>query len=95
MKYFFSPSARLDLIDIWLYIAEKNIVAADKISAEIESACEILAQSPHLGHSRKDLTKSNVRFWPVHDYLVIYRDSAPLEIVRVLSGFRDIIKLLD
>jgi hypothetical protein len=29
--------------------------------------------------------------WPVHSYLVIYRpEIQPLQIVRVLSGYRDI-----
>lgn len=93
-KYILAKSARVDLIEIWTYLADKNLDAADEISNELHSAFDLLALSPRLGHVREDLTKNNVRFWPVRDYLVIYQDSSPLEIVRVLSGFRDITDLL-
>ena len=42
------------------------------------------------GHSRPDLTTKDVRFWPVRSYLVIYRETVPLEIVTILHGARDI-----
>ena len=48
-----------------------------------------------MGHYREDLAAKPVRFWPVHSYLVIYRpEQRPVQIVRVLSGFRDIRTLL-
>lgn len=44
-----------------------------------------------MGRSREDLTKSNVRFWSVQPFLVVYLPAArPLEIVRVLHGAREI-----
>ncbi len=44
---------------------------------------------------REDLTDEPLRFWPVRRYLIVYRpDSDPLEIVRVLSAYRDVKKLL-
>lgn len=50
---------------------------------------------PGLGHLREDLTDEPLRFWPVHSYLIIYRPGrTPLQIVRVLSGYRDIRDLL-
>ena len=37
-----------------------------------------------------------VRVWTVHSYLVIYRpDARPLQVVRVLSGYRDIATLFE
>jgi plasmid stabilization system protein ParE len=54
-----------------------------------------LAEMPELGHFREDLADEPLRFWPVHSYLIIYRpDRKPLEVVRVLSGYRDIAELL-
>lgn len=54
-----------------------------------------LAEMPEMGHSREDLADEPLRFWPVHSYLIIYRpDRSPLEVVRVLSGYRDIAELL-
>ena len=54
-----------------------------------------LAEFPELGHLREDLTDKPVKFWPFKwHYLIIYKPSSPIEIVRVLSGFRDIINLM-
>ena len=54
-----------------------------------------LAENPGIGHVRSDLTDEDVRFWPVFKYLVIYRpETAPLEIVRVLHGRRDVERIL-
>jgi len=48
-----------------------------------------------MGHVREDLTPRSVRFWPLYNYLVVYRpDTKPLQILRVLSGYRDIAKIL-
>ena len=90
--YEFSPEARDDLQEIWMYIADDNHVAADKLETDIYKACEMLAENPLLGHQRPDLTDEPVLFWPVRGhYLVIYlRKTQPLKIVRILHGSRDI-----
>ena len=55
----------------------------------------MLADNPGLGHLRRDLTTKPVRFWPVYSYLVIYDpDARPLEVVRILNGYRDVAALL-
>lgn len=92
---FYSAEARLDLLEIWEYIAQDNLDAADSVEWEIQEAVSMLARNPELGHLRRDLTSKPVRFWPVHSYLIIYDPTAqPVEIVRVLSGYRDIAALL-
>ncbi|MBN9344250.1 MAG: type II toxin-antitoxin system RelE/ParE family toxin [Candidatus Paracaedimonas acanthamoebae] len=94
-SFIFSPAARQDLIEIWQYIAEENIETATKILSKIEEKCHMLSEFPHLGHQRKDLTNHPVLFWPVYNYLIIYKqDTNPLEIVRVLNGYRNLIDLL-
>jgi len=93
--HFFSPEARLDLFEIWDYIAEDNISAADRVVLEIKDAITMLSMNPELGHVRKDLTSKSVRFWPVYSYLIIYNPATqPLEVVRILSGYRDLTVLL-
>jgi len=89
--YEFSPEAKDDLQDIWVYIARNNLAAADKLEADIYEACELLAGNPHLGHKRPDLTDAPVFFWPVRgQFLVIYQhETQPLIIVRILHGARD------
>ena len=57
---------------------------------ELFEAFEHLAEWPGSGHTRRDLTQRDVRFWPVRSYLVVYREKAPLQIVAILHGARDI-----
>ena len=93
--HFYSPEARLDLLEIWEYIARDDLDAADQVEQEIRLAVLQLARNPELGHLRRDLTSQPVRFWRVYSYLIIYDPAArPLEIVRVLSGYRDVAELL-
>lgn len=55
-----------------------------------------LADHPGLGHIRDDLADETLKVWPVHSYLVIYRPATtPLQVVRVLSGYRDIAALFE
>ncbi len=91
----FSPSARDDLVDIWEYISTDDLAAADRLIEEIQRACQRFAAMPEIGHLRADLTSSDIRFWPVGSYLVVYRLQADgVEIIRILSGYRDIVALL-
>ena len=92
---FYSPEARLDLLEIWEHIAKDNVDAADRVEQEIEQAVSLLALNPELGHQRRDLTSKPVHFWPIYSYLIIYDPATqPLEIVRILSGYRDVATLL-
>lgn len=88
--YILSPEARGDLQGIWEFIALDNPDAATRIVNELLAAFEHLVEWPGSGHSRPDLTTKDVRFWPVRSYLVIYRETVPLEIVTILHGARDI-----
>jgi plasmid stabilization system protein ParE len=92
--YLISRAARTDLVGIWEYLADRNLVAADSMITKIRKSIELPSESPGLGHLRTDLTTRDVRFWPVQTYLVIYTENSPIEIVRVLSGFQDIVELL-
>ena len=89
--YVLSSEARLDLQDIWDFIARDNPDPANRIINELLAAFEHLAEWPGSGHLRRDLTRSDVRFWPVGSYLVIYIEkSNPLQIVTIVHGARDI-----
>jgi plasmid stabilization system protein ParE len=89
--YELSPEALADLQEIWVYIANDNPAAADKLEDDIYQACELLVKNPRLGHKRPDLTDEPVLFWPVRvQYLVIYRRaSQPLKVARILHAARD------
>lgn len=97
-SYGLSPDARQDLIDIVEYIADDNLSAAYRLRDRLFAAFDLLAERPGLGHVRDDLIprESRVRFWAVGTYLVIYRPIGDaIQIVRVLSGYRDIAAILD
>lgn len=93
--YILAPASRRDLRTIQAYIAQENIQAARRVLAELRAACARLADNPHLGHARADLTDQSVRFWLVQTYYIIYRpDTQPLEIVRMVHSARDVPHLL-
>ncbi len=90
-KYVLSVAAELDLDEIWDYIAQDNIDAADRWIDKLFEAFHSLAKTPRMGHKREDLTAFPVLFWPVGAYLILYRIQEDLiEIVAVTQGARDI-----
>lgn len=96
--YVLTPLARTDIFDIWSYIAEGSEEAADRVEQAIYDACTSLAGGPLRGHTRPDLTGRQLRFWTLTqypNYTVVYRlETAPLQIVAVLHGKRNIRRTL-
>ena len=89
-----SSQAQRDLLDFWLYIANDSPATADKFLDQIETICKLLSASPVPGRSREELGHS-LRSFPVGDYLIFYRPKRTgIVVVRVLSGYRDLDKLL-
>ena len=84
-----SDLAEVDLLEIWLFIAEDNDGAADRFLDLIEQKCQHLADFPESGRSREDLAPG-LRSVPVERHVIFYRpSSAGIEVVRVLSAYRD------
>lgn len=95
MNYFLSPAAEQDIDEIVSYLAPESTKAAFTLLDSLYAAMDKLAENPMMGHLREDLTDKPVRFWPFKwHYLIIYQDCDPIEIVRILSGYRDISSLL-
>jgi plasmid stabilization system protein ParE len=93
--YIVSNRAKVDIFEIITYIAKENPAAAEQMESDILQAFKLLAGNPGIGHLRNDLTKKPYRFWPLRKrYLIIYQESEMVEIIRVLSGFRDLVTLL-
>ncbi len=90
-RYVLSVAAELDLDEIWEYIAQDNLDAADRWIGKLFDAFQLLAQTPAIGHKREDLTPFPILFWPVGAYLILYRAQEEwIEIVAVTQGARDI-----
>jgi plasmid stabilization system protein ParE len=96
--YVLTPLAKADIFDIWTYIAENSEAAADRVEQAIYDACAFLAEGPLRRHTRPDITTRALRFWTLSrypNYTVVYRpDTAPLQVVAVLHGKRNLRRVL-
>lgn len=85
-----SDAAIADLIDIWTYIAEDNPERADPFIDQLHLKGKALAETPMIGRERNELIPG-IRSFPVGRYLIFYRIvEKMLQVVRILSGYRDI-----
>ncbi len=64
---------------------------AESVICVIREAIEKVVETPGIGHKREDLTDEDVRFWTVYKYYVVYRpETNPLEVIAIISGWRDV-----
>jgi plasmid stabilization system protein ParE len=90
-RYVLTRPAERDLGEIWDFIARDDVRAADRVIEEIRKAILRLTEFPRMGRLRPDVSDQPLRSWPVFSYLIFYRpDSRPLEVVRIVSGFREL-----
>ena len=88
-----TAQAEEDLINIWVYIAQNNPAAADRMLDELDAKCLLLADNPQLGPARPDIA-TDLRHFPVGSYLILYREIAEgIEVVRVSHGARRLVDL--
>lgn len=87
----YTNSAETDLLELWLTIAEDNLVAADESLDSIQSTVSLLATQPEMGRVRTELA-DGLRSFPTRTpYIIFYvPDEDGLLIVRVLHHARDI-----
>jgi plasmid stabilization system protein ParE len=77
--YVLHPEAYIDIDELWEFIAQDNLDAADRVREEIYETIQALIPFPHQGHRRPDLTSRPVRFTQVRDFLIAYApDENPL-----------------
>jgi antitoxin ParD1/3/4/toxin ParE1/3/4 len=94
-RFVLTARARQDINDIWDYIADDNVEAADRVLDALDNAMIKLAKNPGIGHWREELADRRHRFFPVYSYLIVYRhETRPLQIVRVLNAARDVQSIL-
>ena len=87
----YTSSARLDLLEAWLFIAEDNLNAADQMLETINENISMLAQRPLLGRERPELHEG-LRSWATQTPYILYYAPEPdgLTLIRVLHYARDI-----
>ena len=87
-----TPAAEIDLADIWLYTAEDNPQAADRVFEAAQTTFDTLLGQPKLGtifeSNRKKL--KGIRFFPISNhpkYIIYYRETSDgIEVIRVLHS---------
>lgn len=91
-----SLPAQSDLDDVWLSIAQDNLIAADDVIDYIGETFLALLETPMIGRVRPELWPDAMCFtvfkssWRSR-YLIFYRIAGDgIEIARVLEGHRDI-----
>ena len=90
-RYAVSTEAEADLFEIWRWIAAGSVDLANRVEEQFFQLFEPLAQSPGIGHTRKDLTGQPVLFFPLYSFLVVYRaDATVVQIVAILRGKRNL-----
>ncbi len=92
----FTVPASRDIESIIDYVADNtSLDAADKLLNKINQKCSTLANFPGMGRRRDELLLT-LRSFPVDNYLIFYRPiEGGIEILRVVSGYRDLEALFD
>lgn len=89
--------ARIDIFDIWTYIAGENSpLIADAMLARISGALEVLASAPMIGRKRTDL-RGSPRSFPVRPYTIIYEplpEKDGIFVWRIVHGARDLKRIV-
>jgi toxin ParE1/3/4 len=84
------PQAKIDIREIWDWIAKDNEQAADRIEAAIYAELARLTKMPGIGHRRADVKISSYFFFNVYSYVIAYEyDQVSLTVVRVSHGARN------
>ena len=87
----FTDSAQTDLLELWLNMAEENLVAADKSLDSIQSTATLLGAQPEMGRERPELAEGLRSFPTRTPYILFYLpEEDGLLVVRVLHHARDI-----
>jgi toxin ParE1/3/4 len=89
MKVYWSPAAGRDVDEIWDYIAQDNIDAADRLAETFRAAAARLADFPRMGRSGR-VSRTRELVIPGTSYILIHRVlRGTVQIIRVLHAKRE------
>ena len=90
IPYSIAPLARVDLDEIWDYIATDNPSAANRLLEELHQKFLLLGTQPLIGQTRQEL-RENLRSFSVGKYVIYYElVDRRIRVLRVLHGSRDV-----
>jgi toxin ParE1/3/4 len=89
VKLVWSATAARNIDEIWNYIAQDNLEAADRTIEQLRGSVEHLKHHPRMGRSGRMRTTRELIVVGT-PYILVYRVSqATIEIVRILHGRQD------
>ena len=78
--------ARDDLTQIWCYVAQHSVSAADRLIDRFERTLLALARNPLIGESAEQF-RAGLRRFTVNSYVLYYEPIADgVRLIRVLHG---------
>ena len=84
------PLAESDILEIWQFIADDSVAAADRWIDELDEKMALWATQPMMGRARDDLAPG-LRSLALGRYVVFFVALADgIDVVRVMHGARDI-----
>ncbi len=85
-----TPRAKVDLLEIWNYIARDSPTQADRFVERIDRTLGLLSTQPHMGQNRSELA-ANLRSFSVGNYVIFFRPlNDGIEVERVINAARDL-----
>lgn len=89
------PQAQNDIDDIWHYIADDNVNAADNWLDKLDEQFRLLTLQPLMGRARDELAVG-VRSFPLGRYVIFYLPLPNgIDVVRVLHSAQDVPALFE
>ena len=89
-KYSLSQAAIRDLDEISNYFTKVSIEAGERFVKRFADKCRNLIKFPSMGRSYVEILP-NLRGVPLDGYIILYQvNNEEIEIVRVVSGYRDL-----
>jgi toxin ParE1/3/4 len=90
MRLVLTASAKEDLIGIWEYIADHDVIAADRYLDHLRYRARVLIDYPELGRKRDEIL-IGVRSLLSRNHLLFYRiRDNDIQILRILHGSMDL-----
>jgi len=85
----FTEAVADDLEEIYDYIANDSLAAADKVFMRLQKCWQLLAENPGIGRKRDNL-EPNLRSIAEGSYVIFYHTiSSGIELVRIVHSSRD------
>ncbi len=89
----FTEAAADDLEEIYKFIAEDNLPAADRMIMQLQKRWRLLAQTPGSGRKREEF-QLDLRSSTEGNYIIFYQVIPDgIELIRILHARRDIEKI--